>query len=209
MEPPTQPLPPQWPQSPPPPPPEANRRSRLVLAVVGGAAIGATLVAIVVILALRRNPTRQEVLPVFTPTAVTPTQPAPPSISPQPAPSQSSGSSSPAPQGRGPATFVMPSRNIGCAFQDVVLRCDILSGMNPTPPGACELDWTGITITEGGDAHPQCAGDTVLDPSAPVFSYGRSWTRGGITCQSRPAGLTCRNDLGHGFFLSRAHWNTF
>jgi hypothetical protein len=42
-----------------------------------------------------------------------------------------------------------------------------------------------------------------------VLRYGRSWSRAGITCTSRSAGLTCRNRDGHGFTLSREQQRRF
>ena len=102
----------------------------------------------------------------------------------------------------------MPSRNIGCGFFDA-LRCDILSGLNPTPGGDCELDWTGLMLERDGNASPQCAGDTVFDPEAPILEYGRTWSRAGIACVSRETGLRCTNATGHGFELARAKWETF
>jgi hypothetical protein len=102
----------------------------------------------------------------------------------------------------------MPSRNIGCGFFEA-LRCDILSGLNPTPTGDCELDWTGLTLEAEGTAAPQCAGDTVFDPEAPVLNYGRTWSRGGIVCESRQTGLRCTNAAGNGFELARSNWDTF
>ncbi len=102
----------------------------------------------------------------------------------------------------------MPSRNIGCGFFEA-LRCDILSGLNPPPTGACELDWTGLTLEPQGSAAPQCAGDTVFDPAAPVLEYGRTWSLAGITCESRETGLRCTNTVGHGFELARANWDSF
>jgi hypothetical protein len=41
------------------------------------------------------------------------------------------------------------------------------------------------------------------------LGYGRAWARGGITCTSRSAGLTCRNRDGRGFFLSRERQRRF
>jgi uncharacterized protein DUF6636 len=105
-------------------------------------------------------------------------------------------------------TFVMPSGNIGCGFFDA-LRCDIRSGLNPTPSGTCDLDWTGLTLEVSGGAAPQCAGDTVVDPGAPVLQYGETWSRAGIICESRRTGLECINSDEHGFLLSRASWNAF
>ena len=37
----------------------------------------------------------------------------------------------------------------------------------------------------------------------PVLAYGRSWSSEGFRCRSRRSGLTCRNQSGHGFFLSK------
>ena len=105
--------------------------------------------------------------------------------------------------------FQMPSRNIGCGIAAGVLRCDILSGLNPEPALPCELDWTGVELSKGGAARPQCAGDTVYLKSAPVLSYGQSWSRAGITCFSRRTGLECGSEAGHGFNLARQFWGVF
>jgi hypothetical protein len=37
----------------------------------------------------------------------------------------------------------------------------------------------------------------------PILRYGRFWTWHGIRCTSRRTGLTCKNQSGHGFVLSR------
>jgi hypothetical protein len=105
--------------------------------------------------------------------------------------------------------FQMPSKNIGCGFDAGVLRCDILSGLQPEPGGPCELDWTGIVLEAEGPASPQCAGDTIYEASAPVLAYGEMWSREGITCVSARSGLDCRTAAGHGFKLARAAWIVF
>ncbi len=105
--------------------------------------------------------------------------------------------------------FRTPSGNIGCAIFSGTLRCDVLSGLNPEPQGDCELDWTGLFVKASGKAGPVCAGDTVYDPDAPVLAYGGKWKRKGIVCRSRRSGLTCTNNLDHGFFLARSSWRTF
>lgn len=106
-------------------------------------------------------------------------------------------------------TFQTPSGNVGCGFYAGVLRCDILSGLNPEPQGNCDLDWTGLALEANGDSAPVCAGDTVYNPDAPVLGYGSKWKRKGIVCTSRKTGLKCRNQRSHGFFLSRNSWDTF
>lgn len=104
------------------------------------------------------------------------------------------------------ATFQLPSRNIGCALAADVLRCDVLSGLDPEPESACELDWVGIVLGEHGAAAPQCAGDTVYDRDAPTLAYGQAWARGGFRCESRRSGLSCENEDGHSFALARGGW---
>jgi hypothetical protein len=105
------------------------------------------------------------------------------------------------------ARFQMPSHNVGCGLNSGVLRCDILSGLEPEPTKACELDWTGVVLETQGAAQPECAGDTVYDASSPVLHYGETWSRDGMTCVSLESGLECRNNGGHGFKLARASWS--
>jgi hypothetical protein len=105
------------------------------------------------------------------------------------------------------ARFQTPSHNIGCGVDAGVLRCDILSGLQPEPSEACELDWTGVVLEADRAAQPECAGDTIFDQSAPVLEYGESWARDGISCVSSREGLDCENGAGHGFHLARASWS--
>ncbi len=174
-----------------------SQRRRMVLLVVGAvlvAGVGGALVGVL----LARGQDGGTATASPSPTAVTA------SPSPQPVPPETV----PSPQPLSTETFIMPSRNIGCGFFEA-LRCDILSGLNPTPTGECELDWTGLTLESQGNAAPQCAGDTVFNPDAPVLEYGQTWRLAGITCQSRQTGLRCTNEEGHGFSLARANWDTF
>ncbi len=103
--------------------------------------------------------------------------------------------------------FQMPSHNVGCGFDAGVLRCDILSGLQPEPSEPCELDWAGVVLDGEAAAQPECAGDTVFDQSAPVLRYGETWSRESLTCVSRQSGLECRNVAGHGFTLARESWS--
>ncbi len=43
----------------------------------------------------------------------------------------------------------------------------------------------------------------------PILGYGRSWAWHGVRCTSRRSGLTCRNQSGHGFVLSRQSQRVF
>jgi hypothetical protein len=109
-------------------------------------------------------------------------------------------------------TFRSPSGNIGCEMLDGEARCDI-SGRTwspPPKPSTCTLDWgQGFTVRARGAGAFVCAGDTALNPSAPVLAYGTSSRVGGLTCTSRAAGMTCTNRDGHGFFLSRERGRLF
>ena len=104
-------------------------------------------------------------------------------------------------------SFQLPSRNIGCMYFGKELRCDILSGIQPEPSGDCLLDWTGIAIDAAGSPQPVCAGDTAYDMKAEVLEYGQTWTRDGISCESKTSGLFCTNGSANGFMLSREAWS--
>jgi hypothetical protein len=122
-----------------------------------------------------------------------------------PHPAASAGSSLPG--------FKTPSGNIICAYYSRSLRCDIRSGLVPKPsrPRGCpSYSDFGQGLNLGlRSAGVVCAGDTLLGESEPALAYGRVWRRGPITCRSRITGLTCKNTVGHGFFLSRQSWRLF
>lgn len=103
--------------------------------------------------------------------------------------------------------FRTPSGNIGCAYFDRILRCDVRDGIKPRPPmpASCPLDWgQGFWLHPRGRASVVCAGDTALNPTAPiVVRYGTTWHGEGIACLSTPNGLRCTNADRHGFFISR------
>lgn len=112
------------------------------------------------------------------------------------------------------AFFKTPSGNIGCIWTNDphYLRCDIRSGLRPMPrkPSTCDLDYGhGLSMRRTSKAGPLCAGDTALDPRAPVLGYGKTWRKPGFSCTSRTSGLTCTNQVGHGWFLSRESWRVF
>lgn len=114
-----------------------------------------------------------------------------------------------------PAGFQSPSKNIACQYFDYdkqnVLRCDI-SAMETKPrrPADCELDYGGaFEMNAKGPAARICHGDTVMDGSLPVLGYGEIWQRGGFTCKSEQAGVTCFNADRRGFSLARAKQDLF
>lgn len=117
--------------------------------------------------------------------------------------------------------FETPSGNIVCGF--VVSpagtggECGVVSGLRPPPPrvacGAGDYTDKRVGLTASGRTRfVTCAGDPgpfLFKARAWVLRYGHAWRAGGIACTSRVAGLTCRNRVGHGFFLSRARWYAF
>jgi hypothetical protein len=122
--------------------------------------------------------------------------------------------------------FKTPSGNIFCnyAFGYVsrtrvpFLICGIKSGIKPPAPRKgpeCTRHLWPVMYATGpaGWSGSTCPGhDTPQGPSfdhAPVLGYGKSWRWNGMSCTSAFAGLTCRNQSGHGFFMSRAKTRLF
>ena len=119
--------------------------------------------------------------------------------------------------------FRTPSGNIVCGYTiapadgSASMECGIKSGLRPPPHmihcQAGDPNDKRLSLTAKGRAMPVlCAGDPgpfLVEQKARVLAYGRSWSGGGITCTSATTGLTCRNRVGHGFFLSRQSWRTF
>ena len=112
--------------------------------------------------------------------------------------------------------FQPPNGYIGCmAFlgDHSELRCD-LHEFTPSftrRPADCDLDW-GDSFAIGAQddkGNLVCHGDTVFDPAATVLGYGQSATFGPFTCTSDQTGMTCTNDLGHGFSIARARQSVF
>jgi hypothetical protein len=118
--------------------------------------------------------------------------------------------------------FKTPSGNIVCgygidSFGAASMECGVKSGLKPPPPrvhcSAGDPNDKRVSLTATGRAVPvTCAGDPgpfLVVSRAGVLGYGRTWSGGGISCTSETTGLTCKNRVGHGFFLSRERWRTF
>ena len=111
--------------------------------------------------------------------------------------------------------FQMPSKNVGCVYSTYdgkgVLRCDIAEvAARPPRPADCQQEWGhAFEMEVKGGASRICAGDTVIDPRLPLLAYGEVWQRGGFTCRSEQAGLTCFNATQHGFSLARSAQQVF
>lgn len=122
--------------------------------------------------------------------------------------------------GAGPAmaqeyyAFQSPTGNIGCIIvteEETSVRCDLADfAASFTDDGECELDFGhAFAVGQYGRAGAICAGDTVLDDGAEVLEYGEEIYINGITCWSERSGLSCANDNGHGFSLSKRRQEVF
>jgi hypothetical protein len=113
--------------------------------------------------------------------------------------------------------FEVSAHEIVCQHVPRVLLCSAKGGLKPPPPKVdCEFGGYNdrlVTLGETGRADvPKCTGDPgplVFEDRARELPDGARWRRGGFRCRSRPAGLTCTNNGGHGFFLSRDSWRRF
>jgi hypothetical protein len=111
--------------------------------------------------------------------------------------------------------FQSPSKNVACMYSEYdghkSLRCDIGDKSWRLPkPSSCEQEWgNSFEVDAKGPAGPSCTGDTQIGQPLRILPYGEVWQRGGITCKSEEAGVTCFNADRRGFSLSRAKWEVF
>ncbi|MDO6585349.1 hypothetical protein Q4543_07450 [Salipiger sp. 1_MG-2023] len=115
--------------------------------------------------------------------------------------------------------FSTPSGNIHCSVGIEANVSDIFCTIyERTPtlprPGNCRSAGHTVSMLNRGPVTLECdqPGKSYARPSDPgsqVLQYGQRWDIGGILCSSSRQGLECRNDSGHGFFLSRARQSVF
>lgn len=110
------------------------------------------------------------------------------------------------------AHFSSPSGNVGCVLDVDYVRCDISERdwAPPARPADCEFDYgQGIALSLGGPVEFVCAGDTTLG-GPDTLDYGRTITRGSLSCTSTESAMSCRNtDSGTGFLISRQVYQVF
>jgi hypothetical protein len=118
--------------------------------------------------------------------------------------------------------FRSPSGNIRCYLgPSVTLRCSIgeasyarqLQARCLRPDGS-GVDWHGFELRRTGAGTVTCSGGILYNPgtqrpSYQLLPYGATWRRGGFSCTSRTAGITCRSASGHGLFIARQSWRTW
>lgn len=114
-------------------------------------------------------------------------------------------------------TFKSPSGNILCSMvggDDPSVRCDMLSltQSDTQRPPDCEFEW-GHAFWIGADAATgelACVNDALgITAHTPVLPYDARLDYAGITCISEKAGVTCNNEAGHGFTLSKAQQHLY
>jgi hypothetical protein len=110
-------------------------------------------------------------------------------------------------------TFRSPSGNIGCVVFQGDARCDIRhrNWRPPRRPASCPLDYgQGLVVYGKSRGRLVCAGDTALDPTAPVLRYGFASVIGSEKCVSARTGMTCTNTrTKHGFWIAIQGYRTF
>ena len=113
----------------------------------------------------------------------------------------------------GTASFRTPSGLIYCAYASgpTFLRCDTLYRTRFSGRKRCRVGDYGqaFGMTPRGRARALCASDSTYNPRARVIRYGTVRRFGPYKCRSRRSGLTCKNERGHGWKLSRRHQKLF
>ena len=116
----------------------------------------------------------------------------------------------------GERAFRSPTGNIHCLMENTTdahgVRCDLVEATVSyrKRPADCDLDYGKAFYLDAlGRGEVACHGDTIIDPRAPVLDYGRSIEMGRVRCTSERSGMTCRNDIGHGFTIARAKQHVF
>ena len=111
------------------------------------------------------------------------------------------------------SSFHTPSKRIYCQYtaHAPFLRCDVNFETRFTHrPRWCHFGWgNSFGVRASGRASVLCVSDSVYSPAAKVIPYGAIRHYGPFTCTSRPTGLRCKNQQGHGFQLSRSQQTLF
>lgn len=119
------------------------------------------------------------------------------------------GGTTAAPAGLAIDHFTSPTGNITCMiFTDDAgpsARCDLTESSisEQHDCGGTGIWGRSVSLVRGAPASMTCISDTVMDAGLPTLAYGDSTTVDGLTCTSRQDGMTCRDDAGHRFRLSR------
>ena len=114
-------------------------------------------------------------------------------------------------------SFETPSENIQCSVGQEVNGADIYctiierGGQPALPrPSDCQSDWGhDFMMLNTGQVTMLCQPLNSHRDGQGTAEYGVTREFGGFVCASSTKGLECRNEDGHGFFLSRAVQRVF
>jgi len=115
-------------------------------------------------------------------------------------------------------TFNTPSGNIECSVGEGFDGSDIICSIFKRSGPSSVPQMTGCPLSRGIKVemlHRGYVSMTCIGAGARAFGgqsvaeYGVTGNFSGITCHSSTKGLDCRNQDGHGFFLSRAVQNAW
>lgn len=110
-------------------------------------------------------------------------------------------------------TFQSPSGNIICSSVDGGVLCHMFEKNNRSirpAPSDCWGDWGSDFFVSGGSGRAEliCVSDWAHDRPS-VLAYGKTIKGSGWSCTSKQTGMTCKNNAGRGFTLSRASQKLF
>ncbi len=128
------------------------------------------------------------------PRALATCDPAPAAVAPG---SDDAPGTAPAGDYSGTAAFSSPTGNIDCEEFDDGLYCSTAN------------DGYAVLLPPYGEPEADYGAETAAD--GPVVPYGGTWTSpsGDFTCESASDGITCENQSGNGFYLSRDKYDGF
>lgn len=109
-------------------------------------------------------------------------------------------------------TFTVAGGNIGCAFANGGVRCDIHQRIwaPPAQPSNCSGSWgNALGLQSLGASGFVCAGKAVASANADVVPDGWDDKVGKITCQVRSFGVDCFSTSRRGFIVSRTGYTLY
>jgi hypothetical protein len=94
--------------------------------------------------------------------------------------------------------FETATASVGCQVRDYTFAA-------PPHPTNCQGGWgDSIGLVQGQPAKFDCHSSTLFGGNPAILPYGGTQSLGAITCDSEPAGMTCKDaSSGHFFYLSR------
>lgn len=116
------------------------------------------------------------------------------------------------------ADFQSPSGNVVCSTSvennpNGGVTCDVREMTNrpiKPQPRDCDFDWgQRFGVDRTGKAQMYCYSDYPYDMHPTVLNYGQTLKGKTYECTSQTTGMTCKNNSGHGFTLSKGSQRLF